>query len=42
MESITQGVLGAAFFGKKLGNKGALVGAIVATVPDLDVTLYLF
>ncbi|MDF1867851.1 MAG: metal-dependent hydrolase [Saprospiraceae bacterium] len=46
MDSITQGVLGAAIgeaiLGEKMGNKGALVGAIVATIPDLDVILYLF
>ena len=46
MDSITQGVLGAAIgegiLGKKIGNKGALVGAMVATIPDLDVILYLF
>lgn len=46
MDSITQGVLGAAIgeaiLGKKNGNKGALVGAIVATIPDLDVLLFLF
>jgi inner membrane protein len=46
MDSITQGVLGAAvgeaLLGKKTGNKGAFIGAIIATVPDLDVILYLF
>ncbi len=46
MDSITQGVLGAAIgegiLGKRIGNKGAIVGAIVATIPDLDVILYLF
>lgn len=46
MDSLTQGVLGAAIgeaiLGEKMGNKGALVGAIVATIPDLDVILYLF
>ncbi len=46
MDSITQGVLGAALgetiLGKKIGNKGAIIGVIVATVPDLDVILYLF
>lgn len=46
MDSITQGALGAAIgeamFGKKLGPTGAVVGAIVATIPDLDVVLYLF
>lgn len=46
MDSITQAILGGAIgesmLGKKLGNKGAIMGAIVATVPDLDVILYLF
>ncbi len=46
MDSITQGVLGAAvgqaILGEKIGNKAAIVGAIVATVPDLDVILYVF
>ena len=46
MDSITQGVLGAAIgqamLGKKIGNKGAIIGAIIATVPDLDVFMYLF
>ena len=46
MDSISQGVLGAAIgeaiLGKKIGNKGAIIGAIVATIPDLDVMLYLF
>jgi inner membrane protein len=46
MDSITQGVLGAAIgeaiLGKKIGSKGAIIGAIVATIPDLDVILYLF
>lgn len=46
MDSITQGVLGAAIgeaiLGKKIGNKGVIVGAIVATIPDLDVILYLY
>ena len=46
MDSITQGVLGAAIgeaiLGKEIGNKAAIIGAIVATVPDLDVVLYLF
>lgn len=41
MDSITQAVLGAAIgeavAGKKLGYKAAVVGAIVATIPDLDV-----
>ncbi|MFT4568985.1 MAG: inner membrane protein [Saprospiraceae bacterium] len=41
MDSITQAVLGAAIgeavAGKKIGYKAAVVGAIVATIPDLDV-----
>lgn len=45
MDSITQAALGAAIghslLSKKIGAKGALVGAVVATVPDLDVILYL-
>lgn len=46
MDSITQAVLGAAIgevmLGKKIGKKGAVIGALVATIPDLDVFLYLF
>jgi inner membrane protein len=46
MDSVSQAVLGAAIgevmLGKKIGGKGALLGAIVATIPDLDVALYLF
>ncbi len=46
MDSITQGVLGAAIgealLGKKIGHKGAIIGALVATIPDLDVLLFLF
>jgi inner membrane protein len=46
MDSITQATLGAAigeaFLGKKIGNKGAVLGATVATIPDLDVVFYLF
>jgi len=45
MDSITQAALGAAIgeavLGKKIGNKGAIIGAIVATIPDLDIALYL-
>lgn len=41
MDSITQAILWASIAeflgGKKYGNKAALVGAIVATIPDLDV-----
>ena len=46
MDSITQAVLGAsigeAMLGKKLGSKGAIIGAVVATIPDLDVLLFFF
>ncbi|NNC96407.1 MAG: metal-dependent hydrolase [Chitinophagales bacterium] len=46
MDSITQaalgGAIGEAMLGKKVGNKGAVIGAIAATIPDLDVVLYLF
>ncbi len=45
MDSISQAALGAAIgeatLGKHIGNKGAFLGAIVATIPDLDVALYL-
>lgn len=41
MDSLTQIVLGAAvgefFLGKKIGNRAALYGAIIGTIPDLDV-----
>ena len=41
MDSLTQAVLGAAigeaFLGRKLGNKAMLWGALVGTLPDLDV-----
>lgn len=43
MDSITQATLGAAIgealLGKKIGNRGAILGAIIATIPDLDVAL---
>lgn len=43
MDSITQAALGAAIgeatLGRKIGNKGAIIGAIIATIPDLDVML---
>ena len=43
MDSITQAALGAAIgeatLGRKIGGKGAILGAIVATIPDLDVIL---
>ena len=46
MDSITQAALGAAIgeiaLGNKIGNKGAILGAAIATIPDLDVVLYLF
>jgi inner membrane protein len=46
MDSLTQAALGAAIgeavLGKKIGAKGAFLGAIIATIPDLDVALYLF
>ena len=46
MDSLTQAALGAAIgeaaLGKQIGNKGAVLGAIVATIPDLDVAFYLF
>ena len=46
MDSITQAVLGAAIgqsmLGHKTQKKGVLLGAVIATIPDLDVILYLF
>jgi inner membrane protein len=46
MDSITQATLGAAIgqalLGKKIGSKAAVLGAIVATIPDLDVILLPF
>jgi len=43
MDSLTQAALGAAvgeaILGKRIGNKAAVVGAIIATIPDLDVLL---
>ena len=46
MDSITQSVLGAAIgeamLGRKMGSSGAAIGAVVATIPDLDVVFYLF
>ena len=43
MDSVTQIVLGAAVanevLGKKLGNKAILYGAILGTIPDLDVVV---
>lgn len=46
MDSITQAALGAAIgqavLGKKIGPKAAIIGAAVATIPDLDVLLLPF
>jgi inner membrane protein len=46
MDSITQATLGAAIgqamLGKKIGVKAPIVGAIVATIPDLDIVLLPF
>jgi len=46
MDSITQAALGAAVgeavLGKRIGVRGAVLGALVATVPDLDIVFYLF
>lgn len=46
MDSLTQATLGAVIgevlLGKKIGNKGAILGAIIATIPDLDVALLPF
>jgi len=46
MDSITQatlgGAIGEALLGKKIGSKGALLGAIIATIPDLDIVLLPF
>jgi inner membrane protein len=46
MDSVTQAVLGAAVgeavLGKHIGNKAAIAGAIIATIPDLDVLLTFF
>ncbi len=46
MDSLTQAALGAAIgeaiLGRRIGEKGAVIGAVVATIPDLDVILYLF
>ena len=46
VDSITQaalgGAIGEAVIGEKIGNKGAVLGAVTATIPDLDVILYLF
>ncbi|MFV0237778.1 MAG: metal-dependent hydrolase, partial [Flavobacteriales bacterium] len=46
MDSITQATLGVAvgevLLGRKIGNKAAILGAIIATIPDLDVALLPF
>ncbi|MCF8278562.1 MAG: metal-dependent hydrolase [Flavobacteriales bacterium] len=46
MDSITQAALGAAIgqatLGKRIGPKAAIAGALVATIPDLDVLLRVF
>lgn len=43
MDSITQATLGAvvgeAFFGKKIGGRAAVMGAVLGTVPDLDILI---
>ncbi|MBP9150702.1 MAG: metal-dependent hydrolase [Flavobacteriales bacterium] len=46
MDSLTQAALGAAIgqatLGKRIGGKAAIAGALVATIPDLDVFLRVF
>ncbi len=46
MDSITQAVLGAAIgeavLGKKIGNIAPILGAIIATIPDLDILILPF
>ena len=46
MDSITQAALGAAvgesLLGKKIGNKAAVIGAVIATIPDLDIVFFPF
>lgn len=46
MDSITQATLGAAIgeaiLGKKIGRKAALLGAVIGTIPDLDVLMLPF
>jgi len=46
MDSLSQIVLGAAvsnaFLGKKIGNKSILYGALIGTIPDLDVWIATF
>jgi len=44
MDSLTQATLGAAVghlcWSKKIGNRALLLGAVVGTIPDLDIILY--
>jgi inner membrane protein len=46
MDSLTQAALGAAIgqatLGRQLGKTGAIAGALIATIPDLDIFLYAF
>ncbi|QHI36569.1 hypothetical protein IMCC3317_19320 [Kordia antarctica] len=46
MDSLTQATLGAVIgeviLGKKIGSKGAILGAVIATIPDLDIALLPF
>jgi inner membrane protein len=46
MDSLTQATLGGAIgevlLGKKIGSKGAIIGAVVGTIPDLDIALFPF
>lgn len=46
MDSITQAILGAAIgkvcLGRKIGNKSIIIGAAVATIPDLDIIVLPF
>lgn len=46
MDSLTQAALGAAIgealLGKQIGNKGPVIGALIATIPDLDIVLLPF
>jgi len=46
VDSLTQAALGAAIgqatLGRRIGKKAAVAGALVATIPDLDVLLRVF
>ena len=46
MDSITQAALGAivgeAVAGKRIGNRALILGAVIATIPDLDIVLLMF